>query len=607
MTEAQLRKLKADGIATTGDGYIWINKEKIKDGNTINFNKVVSHEITHQILGEDSEYEARYVESGMEEFLSEIKGNGYLKDGKIIDLLYSRLTDEDRARLNRYVLEDMQFSEEVDGVLVNSYPKAEKRQLREIDRKNNLQNNVNKRIKNDKRLDYLYNKKNLTKKESKELTEKIAKIRIEEAYKVRKNEVNNIIKDKEITVTHPYFRNEMKRDKNNKLVVYAGGQDYNRLVKEIKEKGLESQVKVEYKEKIFVDVMTVINKETAKKGQVPSTWTEEERQELEKIRGKKVGYFDENSLIGEKKLTEKEVGKYTNFQVMKEIYETGKIVTTGYFVSKYGNTNVNKDVTKINTKTEIMGQKTVFINDGTPQGTVKAIQTVSGNPDITQLRTYIPQTGETIIRTRINATGDIFENVLYNTGSSISGAAQKPLAQIENSVYNTFGDISKPVVTGKVSSNNLLAEYSVKPNNIPALYNPNYATFQKGDYLNSIRVVNRDGSSNIPKGQGFINVDNRPYLNGSRPSFRKDFAQNLYNYYNGVVKDPNTGEIIDWKPGQPRKGVVDFGHMPDQKYSDVFEKYRNENINPKEFREWYNNVENYQFEKPGNNRSHKYE
>ena len=461
LTEAQLRKLKADGIATTGDGYIWINKEKIKDGNTINFNKVVSHEITHQILGEDSEYEAKYVESGMEEFLSEIKGNGYLKDGKIIDLLYSRLTDEDRARLNRYILEDMQFSEEVDGVLVNSYPKAEKRQLREIDRKNNLQNNVNKRIKNDKRLDYLYNKKNLTKKESKELTEKIAKIRIEEAYKVRKNEVNNIIKDKEITVTHPYFRNEMKRDKNNKLVVYAGGQDYNRLVKEIKEKGLESQVKVEYKDKIFADVMTVINKEAAKKGQVPSTWTEEERQELEKIRGKKIGYFDENSLIGEKKLTEKEVGKYTNFQVMREIYEAGKIVTTGYFVSRYGNTNVNKDVTNINTKTEIMGQKTIFINDGTPQGTVKAIQTVSGNPDITQLRTYIPQTGETIIRTRINATGDIFENVLYNnTGSSISGAAQKPLAQIENSVYNTFGNISKPVVTGKVSSNNLLAEYS---------------------------------------------------------------------------------------------------------------------------------------------------
>ena len=60
--------------------------------------------------------------------------------------------------------------------------------------------------------------------------------------------------------------------------------------------------------------------------------------------------------------------------------------------------------------------------------------------------------------------------MLYNnTGSSISGAAQKPLAQIENSVYNTFGDISKPVVTGKVSSNNLLAEYSATPKYVPAV------------------------------------------------------------------------------------------------------------------------------------------
>ena len=61
--------------------------------------------------------------------------------------------------------------------------------------------------------------------------------------------------------------------------------------------------------------------------------------------------------------------------------------------------------------------------------------------------------------------------MLYNnTGSSISGAAQKPLAQIENSVYNTFGDISKPVVTGKVSSNNLLAEYSATPKYVPVVY-----------------------------------------------------------------------------------------------------------------------------------------
>ena len=286
--------------------------------------------------------------------------------------------------------------------------------------------------------------------------------------------------------------------------------------------------------------MVAIN--SFREGKIPPDWMPEHAQALEKKDGKKREWYNPEELVRNGKMTEKEFKRYQNqVGTLRAGYIAqmfAKIGYTVYMAAKTGNyeETSSEEVPKINTKTEIMGQRTVFINDGTPQGTAKAIQTVSGNTEITELKTYIPQTGETIIRTRINATGDIFENVLYNTGSSISGAAQKPLAQIENSVYNTFGDISKPVVTGKVSSNNLLAEYSVKANNIPALYNPNYVTFQKGDYLNSIRVVNRDGSSNIPKGQGYINIDNRPYLNGSRPSFRKDFAQNLYDYYKKINK-----------------------------------------------------------------------
>lgn len=111
LTEDQLRKLEANGIATTGDGYIWINKEKIKDGDTIDFNKVVSHELTHQILGKDTEYQARYVEGTYGEHLQGIKNNGYLQDGQILDLMMSSLTDEDRARLNKYVDDDMEFKE----------------------------------------------------------------------------------------------------------------------------------------------------------------------------------------------------------------------------------------------------------------------------------------------------------------------------------------------------------------------------------------------------------------------------------------------------------------------------------------------------------------
>ena len=60
-------------------------------------------------------------------------------------------------------------------------------------------------------------------------------------------------------------------------------------------------------------------------------------------------------------------------------------------------------------------------------------------------------------------------------------------------------------------------------------------------------------------------------------------------------------------PGQPRKGVVDFGHLPESKYSEIFKEYLNEKRTPKDFRDWYNNPRNYRFETPHTNRSHAYE
>ena len=168
--------------------------------------------------------------------------------------------------------------------------------------------------------------------------------------------------------------------------------------------------------------------------------------------------------------------------------------------------------------------------------------------------------------------------------------------------------MKKPVVTLEKSKlENGSSEKNLDTKKELTVYNPDFANVQKGDYLNTVRIVNKDGSSNIPKGQGIFKVDNRPYLSGSRPSFRKDFEQNLYDYYNGIVQDSNTKEILDWKPGQPRKGIVDFGHTPGEKYSNVFEKYKNELRTPKQFRDWYNDVSNYQFDNPSNNRSHKSE
>ena len=130
------------------------------------------------------------------------------------------------------------------------------------------------------------------------------------------------------------------------------------------------------------------------------------------------------------------------------------------------------------------------------------------------------------------------------------------------------------------------------------------------NYIN--RIINKDGTSNISKRTGYTTIDNRPYIeNGKpkgRPSFRKDFPQKLYNQYNGVVQDPNTKEIINWKPGEPKKGIVDFGHKPDRKYSDIFyQEYLPEKWTPQQLRDWYNDPQNYQFEVPINNQGHKFE
>ena len=75
----------------------------------------------------------------------------------------------------------------------------------------------------------------------------------------------------------------------------------------------------------------------------------------------------------------------------------------------------------------------------------------------------------------------------------------------------------------------------------------------------------------------------------------------------GVLRDPNTGEVINWKPGDPRKGVVDFGHKQGKSYNTMFQKYKNREISLDELKEFQYNPDNYRLETPSANRSHLYE
>lgn len=106
-------------------------------------------------------------------------------------------------------------------------------------------------------------------------------------------------------------------------------------------------------------------------------------------------------------------------------------------------------------------------------------------------------------------------------------------------------------------------------------------------------------------------ADARPYLKpGSRPSFRKGVVEEVWERAkgpDGIVRDPHTFEPIDWVPGQPRRGVWDMGHVPDQKYHTMWQRYVDGELTPAEFRDWYNSPENYVPELPATNRGHKYE
>ena len=56
--------------------------------------------------------------------------------------------------------------------------------------------------------------------------------------------------------------------------------------------------------------------------------------------------------------------------------------------------------------------------------------------------------------------------------------------------------------------------------------------------------------------------DTKPYTN-SRPSFRKGVVEEVWENAkgpDGLVRDPNTGEVINWTPGESRKGVWGMGY-----------------------------------------------
>lgn len=71
-----------------------------------------------------------------------------------------------------------------------------------------------------------------------------------------------------------------------------------------------------------------------------------------------------------------------------------------------------------------------------------------------------------------------------------------------------------------------------------------------------------------------------------------------------VDADGGKWRKVEWRPGEPRDGVWDMGHISDAKYSELRDEYLSRVIDKQQFLSRYRNAKNYRVEDPMRNRSH---
>ena len=91
------------------------------------------------------------------------------------------------------------------------------------------------------------------------------------------------------------------------------------------------------------------------------------------------------------------------------------------------------------------------------------------------------------------------------------------------------------------------------------------------------------------------------------PSFGKDQVKTVReNKAHGKDYFINeNSELITWNKDIPRNGQWDMGHLPDQKYSDMYDRFLSGKMSEQEFLEWYRTAENYEPQTIPFNRGHK--
>jgi hypothetical protein len=127
--------------------------------------------------------------------------------------------------------------------------------------------------------------------------------------------------------------------------------------------------------------------------------------------------------------------------------------------------------------------------------------------------------------------------------------------------------------------------YDVNGDRLPyANHRPDYAPDQVQQVWDASRKAQLD---DIALG---ISDDLPPSLPGPDQLWVKDIAGDW--------------KIIEWRPGEPRTGLWDLGHLPTAKYSTLREQYLSHRITKEEFLDDFRNPDNYRVEDSIRNQSH---
>ena len=323
------------------------------------------------------------------------------------------------------------------------------RQLNKIDRLEKVYEKADKKIAANSTIQKLKSKQKISKKDNQRLEKEVQKIINKELRESEEAEIKEAVSSQNLKLSSGAFHYGI-RSKDGKIIIYAGGNDYAKIKREVREANYGNSVIVIYKEKNIADVYAVVAKNAGEKGMVTPDWMPEHIAMAASYDGKIREVYNPLELYYNGILTEKELNTYIGYSNTLKYVEVAKkvgmSVYIGYQASKYYGTEPLYSITKLNeagTKLLIQTPNGVGVVQVTPKGYIEAYGRVNGK-GVYYSSSPVSSATKSLLQIG-NTTG-------YDLASRINGTPQKLLTANYETYYRTISqehyDILKS--TGKI-------------------------------------------------------------------------------------------------------------------------------------------------------------